>query len=171
MAQWSRWQWIARGVAVFLIAGGGTWLLQTTKTSPVTTATAEPPALSIAILPFTGPDDEKLAKKLFPEITAAFWRNARSARMASPELVAPYEGKHADARAIGHELHVRYVAEGEIRRAGDTRLLSARLSDAGNGAQIWTERFDVPAEELPGTYDALATRVAKHIWFALYRRK
>ena len=168
MAQWSRWRWIARGAAVFLIAAAGTWLLQTTKTSPVTTATAEPPALSIAILPFTAPDDENLAKMLFPEITAAFWRNARSARMASPQLVAPYEGKHVDARAIGHELNVRYVAEGEIRRAGDTRLLSARLSDAGNGAQIWTERFDVPAEELPGTYDALATRVARHIWFAMY---
>ena len=101
-----RWQWLAGGVAVFLIAGAGTWLLQTTKTSPVTTATAEPPALSIAILPFTAPDDEKLAKMLFPEITAALWRNARSARMASPQLVAPYEGKHADARAIDSPLEM-----------------------------------------------------------------
>jgi len=168
VAYWRRWQWIAGGGAVLLIAAAP-WLFQTTQTTPQGTATAEPPALSIAILPFAAPDDEQLAKMLLPEITAAFWRNARSARMASPQLVAPYEGKHADARAIGHELNVRYVAEGEIRRAGDTRLLSARLSDAGNGAQIWTERFDVPAEELPGTYDPLATRVAMHIWFALYR--
>jgi TolB-like protein len=50
--------------------------------------------------------------------------------LASPELVAPYQGKRVDARAIGHELNVRYVAEGEIRRAGDARLLSARLIDA-----------------------------------------
>src|SRR6202049_80403 len=167
-ARLRRWQWIAGGVAVFLIAAAA-WLYQTTKATQQTTATAEPPTLSIAILPFAAPADEPLAAMLMPEITAAFWRNGRSARLASPELVAPYQGKHADARAIGHELNVRYVAEGEIRRAGDTRVLSARLIDATNGAQIWTDRFEVPAEELRGTYDAFATRVGRHVWFALLR--
>jgi TolB-like protein len=46
-----------------------------------------------------------------PKITAAFWRNGRAARLAAPALIAPYQGKHVDARAIGHELNVRYVAE------------------------------------------------------------
>jgi DNA-binding winged helix-turn-helix (wHTH) protein/TolB-like protein len=166
VARLPRWQWLAGGIAVFLITATA-WLYETTRTTPQTTATPEPPTLSIAILPFAAPADEQLAATLMPEITAAFWRNGRSARMASPELVAPYQGKHVDARAIGHELNVRYVAEGEIRRAGDTRVLSARLINAANGAQIWTDRFEVSAEELPGTYDAFATRVARHIWFAL----
>jgi adenylate cyclase len=160
-----RWPWLAGGVAVFLIAAAA-WLYQTTKTTPPTAATAEPPTLSIAILPFAAPADEQLAATLMPEISAAFWRNGRSARLASPELVAPYRGKHVDARAIGHELNVRYVAEGEIRRAGDTRVLSARLIDAATGAQIWTDQFEVPADELPNSH-AFATRVARHIWFAL----
>jgi DNA-binding winged helix-turn-helix (wHTH) protein/TolB-like protein len=168
LAHLQRWPWLAGGVAVFLIAAAA-WLYQTTKTTPQTTAATEPPALSIAILPFAAPADEQLAETLMPEITAAFWRNARSARMASPELLAPYQGKHVDARAIGHELNVRYVAEGEIRRAGDTRLLSARLIDASNGALVWSERFEGPTEGLPGTHDAFATRVARHIWSALYR--
>jgi DNA-binding winged helix-turn-helix (wHTH) protein/TolB-like protein len=167
LAHLQRWPWLAGGVAVFLIAAAA-WLYQTTKTTPQTTAAAEPPTLSIAILPFAAPADELLAATLMPEVTAAFWRNARSARMASPELVAPYQGKHVDARAIGHELNVRYVAAGEIRRAGDTRVLSASIIDANNGAQIWTDRFEVPPEELPGTYDAFATRVARHVWSALY---
>jgi TolB-like protein len=166
LARFRRWPWLAGGVAVFLITAVA-WVYQTTKTTPQTTATAEPPTLSIAILPFAAPADEQLAATLMPEINAAFWRNGRAARLASPELVAPYQGKHVDARAIGHDLNVRYVAEGEIRRVGDTRVLSARLIDATNGAQIWTDRFEVPAEELPGTYDAFATRVARHIWFAL----
>jgi TolB-like protein/tetratricopeptide (TPR) repeat protein len=166
LARLRRWQWLAGGVAVVLIAPA-LWLYQTTKTKPQTTATVEPPTLSIAILPFAAPADEQLAATLMPEITAAFWRNGRSARLASPELVAPYHGKHVDARAIGHELNVRYVAEGEIRRAGDARVLSARLINAANGAQIWTDRFEVPAEELPTAHDAFATRVGRHIWFAL----
>jgi DNA-binding winged helix-turn-helix (wHTH) protein/TolB-like protein len=160
-----RWPWIVGGVAAFLIAAAA-WVYETTKATPQTAVTAEPPTLSIAILPFAGPADEQLAATLMPEITAAFWRNGRSARLASPELVAPYQGKHVDARAIGRELNVRYVAEGEIGRADDTRLLNARLIDATNGAQIWTDQFEVPAEELPSSH-ALATRVARHIWFAL----
>lgn len=162
-----RWQWVSGGIVALLIAAAA-WLYEVTKTTPPTTAIAEPPTLSIAILPFAAPDDQPLAATLMPEITAAFWRNARSARMASPELVAPYQGKQVDARAIGHELNVRYVAAGEIRRAGDTKVLSTRLIEAANGAQIWSERFEVPAEHLPASYDALATRVARHIWFALY---
>ena len=161
-----RWPWIVGGVAVFLIAAAA-WVYETTKATPQTTATVEPPTLSIAILPFAGPADEQLVATLMPEITAAFWRNGRSARLASPELVAPYQGRHVDARTVGHELNVRYVAQGEIRRAGDNRVLSARLINAANGAQIWTDRFEVPAEGLPSTYDAFATRVARHIWFAL----
>jgi adenylate cyclase len=161
-----RWPWIAGAVTMVLIAAAA-WVYETTKAMPQTTATAEPPTLSIAILPFAAPADEQLVATLMPEITAAFWRNGRAARLASPELVAPYQAKHVDARAVGHELNVRYVAEGEIRRAGDTRVLSARLINAAHGAQIWTDRFEVPAEGLPGTYDAFATRVARHIWFAL----
>lgn len=168
LAHLQRWPWLAGGVAVLLIAAAAV-LYQTIKVTPQTTATAEPPTLSIAIVPFAAPADEQLAAMLMPEITAALWRNGRSARMASPELVAPYRGKHVDPRAIGHELNVRYVAEGEIRRVVDTRLLSARLIDAASGAQLWSERFEVPAEELLGSYDALATRVATHIGYALFR--
>jgi DNA-binding winged helix-turn-helix (wHTH) protein/TolB-like protein len=167
-AHLQRWPWIAGGVAVFLIATAA-WLFQTTKTTPQTTVAAEPPPLSIAILPFAAPDDEQLAKMLLPELTAAFGRVARSARIASPGLVASYKEKQVDARVIGHEVNVRYVAEGEIRRAGDTRLFSARLIDAANGAQIWSERFEVPAGELSASYDAFATRVGVHLWTALIR--
>jgi adenylate cyclase len=166
VAHWRRWQWIAGGVAVLLIAAAA-WLFQTTQTTPQRTATAEPPALSIAILPFAAPDDEQLAKMLLPEITAAFGRVARSARIASPGLVASHKETQVDARAIGHEVNVRYVAEGEIRHAGDTRLFSARLIDADSRAQIWSERFEVPAEELPTSQDAFATRVGVHLWTAL----
>ena len=166
-ARLRRWPSIAGGVAVFLIGAAAAWLYETTKTPPQTTAAAESPTLSIAILPFAAPADEQLVATLMPEITAAFWRNGRAARLAAPALIAPYQGKHVDARAIGHELNVRYVAEGEIRRTGDTRVLSARLINAANGAQIWTDRFEVPAEELPRSYDAFATRVARHIWYAL----
>jgi DNA-binding winged helix-turn-helix (wHTH) protein/TolB-like protein len=165
-AHLQRWPWIAGGVAVFLIAAAA-WLFQTTKTTPQTTVAAEPPPLSIAILPFAAPDDEQLAKMLLPEITAAFGRVARSARIASPGLVASHKETQVDARAIGHEVNVRYVAEGEIRHAGDTRLFSARLIDADSRAQIWSERFEVPAEELPTSQDAFATRVGVHLWTAL----
>jgi adenylate cyclase len=169
LARWWRWRWIAGSVVCFLVAGAVAWLFQATKTPPVTRAAAEPPTLSIAILPFTAPADQQLGEILLPELTAAFGRVARFVRMASPALVASYKGKQVDTRTIGREVNVRYVAEGEIRRAGDTRLLSVRLIDAASGAQIWSERFEVPAGELPASYDAFATGIGRHLSIALLR--
>ena len=53
-----------------------------------------------------------------------------------------YKGKSVDVRQIGHELGVRYVLEGSIRRAGDRVRITARLSDVVTGAHRWAERYD-----------------------------
>lgn len=166
---WWRPPWIAGGAAVFLIAVAGLWRLPATKTTLQTTATLEPSTLSIAILPFIAPDDEHLAATLTPEITAAFGRNARSVWIASPGLVASYKGKQVDARAVGREVNVRYVVEGEIRRVDHAALLNTRLIDAASGAQVWSDRFDVASAEVLASRDALATRVGMRLWYALLR--
>jgi len=53
-----------------------------------------------------------------------------------------YKGKSIDARALGRELGVRHVVEGSVRRAGARVRISARLSDAQSGHEVWSERFD-----------------------------
>jgi adenylate cyclase len=53
-----------------------------------------------------------------------------------------YKGKSIDARALGRELGVRHVVEGSVRRAGLRVRISARLSEAQSGREVWSERWD-----------------------------
>ncbi len=53
-----------------------------------------------------------------------------------------YRGRSVDARAVGRELGVRHVVEGSVRRSGSRVRITARLSDASNGQEVWSTRYD-----------------------------
>ncbi len=53
-----------------------------------------------------------------------------------------YRGKSVSARELGRDLGVRHVVEGSVRRAGSRVRITARLTDARNGREIWSERYD-----------------------------
>ena len=56
-----------------------------------------------------------------------------------------YKGKAVDVKQVGRELGVRYVLDGSVRRSGQRLRISAELSDASTGLQVWAERYDVDA--------------------------
>ena len=53
-----------------------------------------------------------------------------------------YKGRSVAAREIGRELGVRHVVEGSVRRAGARVRITARLTEAKSGQEIWSERYD-----------------------------
>ena len=53
-----------------------------------------------------------------------------------------YKGKSIAARELGHELGVKHLVEGSVRRAGARVRISARLTDAQSGRELWSERWD-----------------------------
>ncbi len=53
-----------------------------------------------------------------------------------------YKGKSVLAREIGRELGVKHVVEGSVRRAGSRVRITARLTEARSGREIWSERYD-----------------------------
>jgi adenylate cyclase len=53
-----------------------------------------------------------------------------------------YKGKSVAARELGRELGVRHVVEGSVRRAGARVRITARLTEAHSGQEIWSERYD-----------------------------
>ena len=56
-----------------------------------------------------------------------------------------YKGRAVPVQTVGRELGVRYVVEGSVQRSGDQLRVTARLSDAATGFEIWRERYDRPA--------------------------
>jgi tetratricopeptide (TPR) repeat protein len=52
------------------------------------------------------------------------------------------KGRAADIRTVGRELGARYLIEGSIRRRGSAIRVSAQLTDAVSGTQLWAEAYD-----------------------------
>jgi hypothetical protein len=59
-----------------------------------------------------------------------------------------------------HEIGVRYVLVGSVRRAGVRVRIAAQLIDALSGANLWAERFDRPLQDAFQLQDDIASSVA-----------
>jgi TolB-like protein/tetratricopeptide (TPR) repeat protein len=111
-------------------------------------ASAEP---SIAVLPFANlsgdPEQEYFADGMVEEITIAISRFPWLLVIARNSSFT-YKGKAIDVKQVRHELGVRYVLEGSVRRSGDRVRVSAQLIVADTGAHLWADRFDNTLEDI-----------------------
>ena len=71
-----------------------------------------------------------------------------------------YKGKPVDARQVAKDLNVRYVLAGSIQHQADQLRVTAELIDAATGAQVWSERWDRPAQDLFAVQAEVADKVA-----------
>jgi adenylate cyclase len=68
-----------------------------------------------------------------------------------------------DLRRVGHELDVRYVLHGSVRRTDKALRIAVELTEAQSGQVIWADRFDGELSELFDLQDRIAIRVATAI--------
>jgi TolB-like protein len=137
----ARWGWSAGAAAVAVLAGIAIWYGSIQPKTPP--ALAVPPLMSVAVMPFTpastSADDERLAERLTQDVTAGIERAQRSALVVSHGLVvAKYKDKPTDPRAVGHDLNVRYLVEGELRDENRAIAVIAQLVETTNGTQVWS---------------------------------
>ena len=64
---------------------------------------------------------------------------------------------------VGRDLGVRYVLEGNVRRAGSNLRVTVQLVEAETGKILWTQKFDRPLSELADLQEDLVTEVAAHL--------
>lgn len=117
---------------------------------------------SIAILPFRNlnndPDTAFYEFSLSDAVTTELAR-LRSLVVRPSFLVAKYQGKTDDPRAIGRELNVTAVLAASFLKAGERFRVTAQLLDVASGDMLWSDRVDVAAGDIIGVQD----RIAQHI--------
>ncbi len=136
-------------------------------TAPATQASPPLPGKpSIAVLPFsdmTGAEGQDyFADGMVVEIVEALSR-IRSIFVIASGSSLSFKGKGVSAQAAARDLGVRYVLEGSIRKAGGRVRIGVQLIDAGDGAQIWTHRFEETLEDVFALQDKVALAVAGKI--------
>jgi class 3 adenylate cyclase/TolB-like protein len=124
---------------------------------------ANPPRLSIVVLPFAnaGHDSEQeyFVEGITEDLTTDLSRIPGSFVIA-PSTALSYKGKPMDVRQIGRELSVRYVLQGSVRRIMDSLRINAQLVEAANASQLWAERFEGQIAQLAKVQDDVTQRIA-----------
>lgn len=121
---------------------------------------------SIAVLPFTNmsgdPEQEYFGDGVSEEILTALSRCTWLFVVARNSSFI-YKGKSVDVRQVSHELGVRYVLEGSVRRVGNKIRFTAQLIDATAGAHIWADKFDGEYNDIFELQDRVAECVVAAI--------
>ncbi len=119
--------------------------------------------LSIVVLPFANlsddPDQQYFADGVTEDLTADLSRIPDSF-VISRHTAFTYRNRSIGTKQIGHELGVRYVVEGSVRRSGDHVRVAAQLVDAARDTHLWAERYDRSRADLFELQDEIVTAIA-----------
>ena len=123
-------------------------------------------AVAIAVLPFSDmsptKDQEYLCEGMAEEIMNALVR-IDGIRVASRTSAFRARQDGSDLPAIARALSVNHVLEGSVRTAGNRLRVTAQLTDAASGYQLWSERFDRDAADIFAVQDEIAAGIVEAV--------
>lgn len=124
--------------------------------------TPAPEKPSVAVLPFSsvgfGAKHKYFADGLVEDIITALSR-FKSLFVIARNSSFAYESKAIDIKLVGRELGVRYLVEGNIRKAGKSLRVAVRLIDAESAYHLWSERYDRELKDVFIVQDEIARSI------------
>jgi TolB-like protein/Tfp pilus assembly protein PilF len=124
---------------------------------------------SIAVLPFqfvSGETDDGLQMGLTESLINRL-SILKGVSVRPIGAVRKYSQGAADIKALGDELDVDSVLEGNIQRDGSRLRLTVRLLSTRDGKSMWNERIDEDLADIFAIQDKISTRVASSLQIAL----
>jgi TolB-like protein/Tfp pilus assembly protein PilF len=118
---------------------------------------------ALAVLPFTnvGGDSaqEYFADGMTDELATALGKMT-GVQVAARTMAYRYKGKRdVDARDVGRTLGVGLVLQGSVRRAAAQLRVSAQLTNARDGKELWSESFDSDTKGVFALQDELTRAI------------
>lgn len=105
----------------------------------------EPPAVSIAVLPFVNmsadPEQDYFSDGISEELLNLLAK-IKQTHVAARTSSFQFKGSDLDVPAIGRALNVAHVLEGSVRKAGNRVRITAQLIEAKSGYHHWSETYD-----------------------------
>jgi eukaryotic-like serine/threonine-protein kinase len=102
------------------------------------------PEKSIIVLPFENispdPEQDYFCDGMTEELISGLSK-IHSLGVISRTSSMMFKGTKKDIPAIAREVHVRYVLEGSVRKAGHNLRITAQLIDAANDTHLWAEKY------------------------------
>jgi len=122
-----------------------------------------PAVPSIVVLPFANlsgdPAQNYLSDGITEDVITSMARFP-SLFVIGPESALAYRDRAVPFSVIAGELGVEYVAEGSVRKAGQTLRVTVQLIDAATGQRLWAERYDRPFADVFAIQDEIVANIA-----------
>lgn len=119
--------------------------------------------ITVAVLPFSNLSNDASQDYFVDGITedliAALGRFS-DLSVISRDAVQRYRGKPPETGELARELGVHYQLEGSVRKEGDHVRVSAQLSDAATGIQLWSSHYDDELKDVFALQDDITRSVA-----------
>ena len=127
---------------------------------------------SIAVLPFVNrsadEENEYFSDGLTEDLTQVL-SQIPGLKVASRTSAFSFKGKNLTVQEIGRALGVESVLEGSVRKAGQRLRISAQVTSAGDGHQLWSERYDRDLTDVFALQDEIARTIAEALKIKLGR--
>ncbi len=156
-----RFAFLGTILAVCILAiAGFLWSRKTSRATSATTATRP----SIAVLPLQNlssePDSAYLTDGMADEIATKLSK-IQGIDVAPRSAVAALKGSTAAAVEKGHQLGVRYLLEGSVRKAGNQVKINVQLIDSTTGFQTWADDFGGTMQDVFALQEQTALKIAE----------
>jgi TolB-like protein/Flp pilus assembly protein TadD len=165
------------GAATLILAGLIAWALYaepgralfgpSAARKPVEIATlATPDHLagrpSLAVLPFENVSGDAgqdfFSDGIAEEVITALGRFSNLLVVAKSASFQ-FKGRNLAPAEIGRQLNARYLLDGSVRHVGDRVRVTAELSEAATGRDVWSQAYDAEVKDIFGVQDDISRRV------------
>lgn len=121
---------------------------------------------SIAVLPFQNlsgdAEQEYFSDGMVEEIITGLSR-FKSLFVIARNSTFTYKGRAVNVREVAHDLGVRYVLEGSVRKSGNSVRITGQLIDCTIAAHVWADHFDGTLEDIFALQDRVTMEVVSAI--------
>jgi len=136
------------------------------KATPRPSAAATVPQKSIAVLPFTdlspNHDQESFSDGMAEEILNAL-AHIKDLKVVGRASSFFYKGKNVSLKQIGSELGVANILEGSVRKQGEQVRITAALSRAADGLQVWSKNYNGTLANIFDLQESFARDIATEL--------
>ena len=125
---------------------------------------------SIAVLPFAdmspGKDQEYFSDGLAEELTNELAK-VPGLKVTGRSSAFQFKGKNEDLRTVGQKLNVANILEGSVRQEGSRVRITAELTKANDGFQLWSEEYNAEIKDIFAVQDQIARAVTQALQIKL----
>jgi serine/threonine protein kinase/tetratricopeptide (TPR) repeat protein len=129
---------------------------------------------SVAIMPFDDLSQDKTHEYIgngIADTLITALSTVQGLKVPARTSAFSLKGKDMDVHSIGQKLNVKNVLEGSVQVVGDKLRITARLSNAEDGFQIWSEAYEKTLQDIFAIQDDIAQKIIRALKVRLLGEK